>query len=263
VADYRQSFSGRYGRSFTGTAPGAPGPPGVPQDGPGPYYVPATAGDFATLGIAAPAHLYLAQEASGNLADTIGGVALVANGTPLYQQAYAGWTRTFSGFNQSASQRFAAAAASGPNPLTTDVLWLGYMVLNTLPSGVRGVIAAGANVGVAIVASGSLRLSVAGVTVDDATTRPDTDDLAHPIALLYDNTNSRVCMYTDEAKTAGTYAAATDGLKGFGGNVIGATSPPASAGVFWGCCWTGADARLTDAQVKTRLQTLGWTIPWS
>jgi hypothetical protein len=245
--------------------PCAVGGPAVPQDGPGlAIYVPNDAQDFTDLGLTPPTHLFLAQEASGNLADSIGAFTLTANATPLYQQARSGWTRTFTGFNQVANQRVAGGAGVGPNPATTDVLWVGYMVSDTLPGAARGVMAVGANVVVMLInTTGALRLSVAGVTVDDTTTRPDLDDLVHPIVILHDATNSRTVLYTDEAKTPGTFAAATDGTKGFGGNAVGSASPPAASGVFWGAVWTGADARLSDAQVKTLLQTLGWTIPWT
>lgn len=209
--------------------------------------------------------IYLCQEASGNLADTgPGAVALVPNGTPLYNQAVAGWTRTFAGFNQTAAQRFSVGAGTGPNPATTDVFWCFLMVADTLPSAARGLVAAGANcVTMYVNATGALRLSIAGVTVDDTTTRPDVSNLVHPIGLLQDATNSRTGLFTDAAKTLGTFAAATDGTKGFGGNAIASASPPASCGSVYGFRFTGANARLSDAQVKSLYQWLGYTVPWT
>jgi hypothetical protein len=205
-----------------------------------------------------------AQEASGNLVGT-GPAAfnLVAQATPLFQQAMAGWTRTVSAFNQTAGQRFGVNAAVGPNPASVSVLWIGYMVMDTLPGAVRGVINIGGNCGIGLVnASGNLRLHMAGVTVDDSTTLPPTDNLVHPFVVLHDLTGSRVILYTDEAKTVGTYAAATDGVKGFGAGIF-STSTPALSGVLIGAVASGANAELTDAQVKTLLQNLHWTIPWS
>lgn len=224
--------------------------------------VPANAYQFG-LGGYTVSHLYLCQEASGNLTDSIGGVTLTANATPLYQQAMAGWDRDFVGFSQAASQRFTAAGGVGPNPATTDVFWCAYMVLDTLPGGLRGVLAAGANCAVIMSAAGALRLSIAGVTVDDSTTRTDLDDLVHPIGLLQDATNTRTGLFTDEAKTLGTHAAATDGLKGIGGNTVSGSSPPALAGSLYMFVMTGAAARMSDAQIKSLYQWLGWTVPWS
>jgi hypothetical protein len=205
-----------------------------------------------------------AQEASGNLVGTgPSAFDLVANATPLYQQAVPGWTRTASAFSQVAAQRFCVNAGTGPNPASTSVLWLGYWIADTLPGAVRGFINVGGNCGVGLVnASGNLRLHMAGVTIDDSTTLPPTDNLVHPCVVKYDLVNSAVVLYTDEAKTVGTFAVATDGLKGFGAGLF-SISTPALSGVLIGAVASGANAALSDAQVKTLLQNLGWTPPWS
>lgn len=225
--------------------------------------VPANAYQFS-LGGYTVAHIFPCQEASGNLVDVISGLTLTANATPLYQQAVPGWTRTASAFNQTASQRFAAGAGTGPNPATTDVFWCSLEIADTLPSGVRGMLAVGANCVVNYVnATGALRLSVAGVTVDDTTTRPDLSNAVFPLGLQQDATNSRTGMFTDAAKTAGTHAAATDGTKGIGGNAVGSASTPALSGSLYIFVMTGANARMSDAQVKALYEWLGFTVPWS
>lgn len=224
--------------------------------------VPSNAFQWSMLGYT-PTHLFLCQEASGNLADTIGALTLTANATPLYQQTVTNWTRKFVGFSQAAAQRFSAAAGVGPNPATTDVFWLAYYVSDAAPGGVRGLLNAGANLGVGLVnGSNNVRLSIAGVTADDSTTNPVGDDLVHPLGLLQDATNSRTGLFLDEAKTLGTHAAATDGTKGLGAGVFSA-SAPANSGAVYLVIFTGANARLSDAQIKTLYQTLGWTVPWS
>lgn len=227
--------------------------------------VPTNAFQYGMAGLTIASE-WQAQEAAGNLAGTgPSAFTLTANGTPLYQQAVGGWTRTASAFNQALSQRFSAAAATGPNPAATSVLWFGYMVAQTAPGGSRGMMAAGTNLGIGLINTGNvLRLSVVGVNTDDSTTNPVGDDLVHPMVMKYDRTNSVVTFYTDEAKTAGTYnSGATDALKGFGGCTLFSTSPPALCGVLLGAVASGASAELSDAQVKTFLQNLGWTIPWS
>lgn len=237
---------------------------GVDVDATSGIGVPSTAFQWQMVGLTI-ASGWACQEAAGNLAGYgPSSFTLTANATPLYQQAVAGWSRTASAFNQTVNQRFAAAAATGPNPASTSVLWLGYMVSDTLPGGVRGMMNAGGNLGIGFVnGSGNLRIHVVGVTADDSTTLPDADNAVHPIVLKYDRTNSVATMYTDEAKTAGTYnSGGTDGNKGFGGGVFSA-SPPALSGVLIGCVASGANAELSDAQIKTILQNLGWTIPWT
>jgi hypothetical protein len=229
--------------------------------------VPSTEFQFTMLGVTLTS-AWLAQEASGNLAG-LGPSAftLTANATPLYQQAVTGWTRTASAFNQTSGQRFAATSGTGPNPSSTSVLWLGYMVADTIPGGVRGLMnaAGGAGTGVAIGyvnGSGNLRLHCVLVETDDSTTLPATDNLVHPFVLKYDRTNSAVVMYTDEARTVGTFSAlAADGLKGFGAGVYSA-SPPALCGVLYGFVLSGAAAELSDAQIRTLLEDLHWSVAW-
>jgi PKD repeat protein len=76
----------------------------VGRDGPSNWYVPQTAAQFTALGLAAPDWLYLCQEASGDLAPTIGAISLVAAGTGhLYQQSVTGWTRKFVGLDGATS----------------------------------------------------------------------------------------------------------------------------------------------------------------
>lgn len=227
--------------------------------------VPLNAFQWSLLG-RTPTALWLCQEAAGavNLADSIGSLTLTANATPLYQQAVAGWTRTASAFNQNTNQRFTMPSGTGPSPATTSTLWLAYWVNQTAPGGLRGIMAAASNVFIANSNIGNvLRVSVVGVTADDATTNPVGDDLVHPLVLLYDRTNSRAMMYTDEAATTGTYnAGATDGNKGIGG-ITGATgSTAALSGSLYFVMFQGAAAELDDAAVRSLLQALNWTVAW-
>lgn len=112
---------------------------GVTQDAASLKYVPAVAGEWtqtlAVSGIASgnPIDWYLCQEAAGNLASSGAGLVLTANGAPLYQQNVTGWTRKGVGFTNAANQRFTAAAATGPNPSTTSMLWLWYLSITAAP----------------------------------------------------------------------------------------------------------------------------------
>ncbi len=227
--------------------------------------VPSTAFQWTMLGVTI-ASGWLAQEASGNLAGFgPSAFTLTANATPLYQQAVTGWTRTASAFSQVVGQRFMAAAGTGPNPASTSVLWFGYMVAQTAPGGSRGLVSAGGNVAIGnINGANVLRLACVGVNTDDSTTDPVADDLVHPIVLKYDRTNSAVVLYTDEAKTVGTFnSGATDNNKGFGGGPLFTASTPALSGVLIGAVCSGANAELSDATIKALLQALGWSPPWS
>ena len=251
------SESATLGNSITSV--GAP-----PLDGPSSaIYVPQNAADFTFLGLTAPNSLWLMQESSGNLSDSIGSLTLTANGTPLYQQSVTNWTRKGIGFNGGTNQRMAAASGTGPSPASTSTLWLGYCVFTGgSPAAGKGFMFGGATPFLQQTSTDRIRITGPGSnTADDATTLPGADATVHPIAMLYDRTNSRISVYTNEAKTAATYnSGATDGQKGFGG--MGAVTASATFSVVWGAMWSGSAAEMSDANVKSLLQGLGWTIPW-
>lgn len=72
--------------------------PNVTRDPTSGRYIPQNATEWTSLlagtGISNPSHLWLCQEVSpSNLTDSIGGtMTLLRSGTPLYQQAVAGWS---------------------------------------------------------------------------------------------------------------------------------------------------------------------------
>ena len=241
----------------------------IPVDDTSGKGVPVNAFQWSLVGLTIN-HLYLCQEASpNNLADSgPGGIALTANGNPLYQQTVAGWTRLAVGFNQTAAQRFAMNSGVGPNCATTASFWLIYAQLPTAGSGTRGVLNAGSNVGIGLVNTNpwNLRYLVGAGQVDDSTTGPVQDDLVHPISQLHDPTTAtgatRDVMYTDEAKTIATPAAGTEGTKGIGGGAF-STSPP-DARVLLAVLATGTNVPPSDAAVKLIFNRLKWNVTaWS
>jgi uncharacterized repeat protein (TIGR01451 family) len=237
----------------------------VSKDATSGIYVPASSTEMTNLGLFAAANtLWLSQEASGNLADSIGALTLTANATPGYQAAITGWTRKGVALTDgTANQRFGATTGVGPDPSTTSSAWLVYVKLTTAtPAATRGVLGLASNVSVQHTSGADqIKIVCVGVTTAGATTY--TDGSVHPLLLVYDRTNSRVKAYTDKEVITGTYGAgATDGNKGFGTG--GSVSTPAGGNVLYGALWTGANAESlsTSATAKTLLQTLGWTIPW-
>ncbi len=119
----------------------------VNRDGPEQWYVPLSAANYVTLGLAAPDYMWLCGEASGNLASTIGSLSLLKNGSSeTYQNVVPGWTRPFlglSGVNSSgwrtvsalldlaAGQSFAMFALAGNEPQTTGTRSLALMAGTT------------------------------------------------------------------------------------------------------------------------------------
>lgn len=240
---------------------------GVTKDATSNKYVPANSSEWTTfrtagsLSTANPNSLWLCQETSGNLSDSIGSLTLTANATPTYDNAVTGWTRKGLGFTQVANQRFGAAAGVGPSPATTSQMWLWIVTVTATPAATRGIcqVSNGATVLQGLLTSTPrARINVGGTTTD-GTNSPATETNGMPVVLLYDRSGSRAMLYTSQEKITGTYSAGVvDGVKGIGAG----TSFPGFC--VYGAMWSGAAAEaFTDANVKSLLQTMGFTIPWS
>ncbi len=236
---------------------------GVSRDATSNIYLPANASQWTTfraaagLSIANPNSLWLCQEASGNLADSIGSLTLAAVSTPTYQNAVAGWTRKGVGAN-SAADSFQAANGVGPSVATTSQTWLALFFMSSPPAGARDVVGSG-NVTGQIGATGAGAIKVIGTTNNGAT---NVTGAVSPWVVKYNRTGSEAKLFTLADKITGTYnAGTTDGVKGIGA-LVGAGS--AALG-FWlyACMWSGADAEISDANLKALLQAMGFTIPWS
>ncbi len=231
--------------------------------------VPANASEWSNfittngLTLATPDYLHLCQEASGNLADTIGGLTLTANGTPAYQQSITGWTRkAVRGNGTTAAQRF--LNGSGPNPSTTSVAQFFYLQTAGFDATVRYISCIGTvdNLSVIGIVSGVSTLRVRQ-SANIATGTGDYANRVTPCLLVYNQTTGQSALYTDLEKikpgATGTPASNT-------GYSLGPASGGtwASSGVLYFAGWTGAGATaFTDATAKTFLQALGYTVPWS
>lgn len=221
---------------------------------------------YNALSVAVPNSLWLCQEASGNLADSIGSLTLTAFATPLYQQSVSGWTRKGVGFTDTTvNQRFTAASGTGPDPGATSVTFLWLMSVTATPASTRTQ-AMISDTGTTqftlrVLTTPALRAVVFNVNANG--TDDPTNDGIQPMALKYDRVNSEAKVYTGVEKIAGTYnAGVLDGHKGIGGgNVAGVT--PATGQCVYGCMWSGANAAISDANMKALLVAMGFSIPWS
>lgn len=235
---------------------------GVPKDGPGNVYLPGSAANFTSLGLVVPDSLWLCQEASGNLADSIGAVPLTANAAPAYQQAVTGWAAKAVQFTDgTALQRFAAAIGVGPTPVTTSSLWGWYVSVLSAPVANRVLtsVADGAVMQRSqILTTKFLRDNCNAVTADGTTDMTTVGvDL---IFVQYDRANSVAAVYSSHEKLVTTYSAlVVDALKGIGAT---AGAPPSSQ-FLRGWMYQGAKAEISSAAVKAIYTGLGWSPPWS
>lgn len=227
--------------------------------GAGGVYVPTTSAEFTALGITAPSSLWLAQEASGNLTDSLGTLTLSANASPLYTQQVAGWARYGVGFNEQTAQRFQAAAGVGPDVATQSVAWLVYLKLAGVQGGTRRVLHAAegfTTTGVQVAITTSNQLQLRCVNVGTTGSYDYNDGAVHPVLLAYNRTAGTVRIYTDKEQINGTYSAgAVDAAKGWG----------ASAGtsflgqILYGFAAGGATA---EGYAKSTLSALGWSLAY-
>lgn len=231
-------------------------------------YAPASSAEWTTFMAAAglaggnPSSLWLCQEPSGNLADSIGSVALTVGDSPLFGQTLAGWTRKFLAITATTVQAFTAALGAGPNPATESVAWLLYVATTTTPGGNRNVIygsGSAAPVGVDHIVSGNKLMIRCGANTTNSV-GAYTLATAYPLFLVYNRTASSVAVFTDQEALTGTFAAVTDGTKGIGATQ-GSGDSSMKCGYITAFRGTAAEQFTTSGSRKL-LTTAGFSIPW-
>ena len=237
---------------------------GVSKDATSLKYVPNTLAQaqttMRTAGMASghdPSYLWRAQEAAGNLADSIGIATLTAANAPGYQAAVAGWTRKAVTWADGTNAQF-ANFADIPNLNANSIALLMYVFTSNTPAANRNVCGVGnatvsdvqATTGQKYQVTDSAAVAVAGTVNYGAGVRP--------MLLVYDLTGLNLKLYTDAEIITGVYNLTSGGGLWIGG--VTALSP--TGGCLYAAGWTGTAAEFTDAQARSLLQTLGWTVAW-
>jgi hypothetical protein len=229
---------------------------GVTRDATSLKYAPSNAAEWATtLAVAGitsgnPASCWTFQELSGDAIDTIGSRPFVAAGTPLYQQTVSGWARKECRCVENTSDKFSATI---PAANANSGLVIMYMRVHNVPSVVRKLfeyptIYAEVSTHPRLVADGG-NLLVG--TVDPGNT-------VHAMILRSNATLLQEAFITESEVLAPTWFIDI----GTAMHVSGSGSDGAGVGIMWAAFFSGASAELTNAQTKTLLQTLGWTVAW-
>lgn len=237
-----------------GPVRGSGGIPGVTRDSSG-KYIPQSAGEWTALMAAAglatgnPSSLWKMQEASGDLADSVGSLTFTATGSPLYQQSVSGW-----------SSKAVALVEAGPSffsttPVLAGVSFLGiFYVVTGTPSTAR-VVVEHPDLYAELNAVPQYR-SNGGSLVTGSVTVPAG---AHALALSYNSGGGAEGVYWEGEKIQSaivTFGNAPVRL----GHEAGGGAPMS---VLYGAAFTGTAAELTPTQIKALLTTLGWTVAWS
>jgi hypothetical protein len=228
----------------------------VAKDAASNKYVPANPTQWATTttiaGVPSISLGWDMQDVAGSLAPSVGAISLASEGSrQAYRQAIAGWTRLGV---QSLADGWLTSDASLPDISTTDTVALVYAKQN---------IAGATNVDMtwvgALATAAKARVTLAkkiqalsGATTGVAGASDPTGSI-RPYVININATT--ITLYTDQEKvTVAKGAASGKGLYVVGG-LLGDDATFTLAGL-----WA---ATMTDAQVKSLLQTLNWTIPWS
>jgi len=235
---------------------------GVSRDAARGVYLPADTTEWdafrsaGSLSIANPSNLWLMQEGSGNLADSIGAVALTASGTRSYLQSVSGWTRKAIGTTDGTAGAWQVASGVGPSPASTSVAALSLSLLPA-PAAERNVfamtLAASNLIVVNQTAAGLLKLYLKAGSATGAVSHADGN--VHPLMIVYDRTNSTAKLYTDLEIVTAAYDTVLDGTKGWGGT-------PSAARHLYGAWWSGADAEMSQAQVRALFVAMGFSVAW-
>jgi hypothetical protein len=226
--------------------------------------VPATAQQWRDLMTAAglqpiaPTNLWLVQETSGALADTIGTIPLVPVNNVSYANTVPGWSRRALGTIDADGDQGFRSNGTGNLDGTSYALLL-YASVPTLPAVPRSLAGVGAAQDHRYAAVGATMFSARGsVGSPGVGVAPPGSDV-HPLLIEVNmSANPQFAIYTDKEKITAPYMA-PQGL----GNLVmigaaGFGSP--NARYLYAAMWKGTAAQFSDADAKALLTRLGWTV---
>ena len=250
----------RFGIQF-GTTSGGDPLSSVSRDATSGIYCPATLGEWTTVmsaaGIASgnPSIINLLQDASGNPTDASGnGFALTASGTPVdYQQAVSGWSRFAITGSDGGTGVLDNTSASLPDPTAASLMMLTYAITTATPAAIRNYQVWG---------TGTITTTRINTTprfqgLSGASTTTGTAAITgpvRPIVMQFDRTNNVVRCATDLEILTPAIAATAGKRHRISLDVTG--------GYLYNATFFNAAAEMSQANIKTLLQTLGWTIAW-
>lgn len=228
--------------------------------------VPASATEWTNLMTAAglatgnPSLLWLSQEASGNLADTIGAFTGTAAGA-AYAQTVSGWTRK--GVLLTGAATVQNAAAGLPAIDSASMLVLSYALFPATVTTTRSVVTLGTTFGAQAAANFNTGPKItAQVDPNASNGAATTFSAVHPLVVQVDRVHTAALVCTEQEKLAPALTSTPSGKAiVLGGDNVQTWFSGQETHMYTAAFFNAA-AALTQAQVKTLLQTLGWTVAW-
>lgn len=246
---------------------------GVTLDALGNKHFPANATEWNLLLTAAgigsggsnlPSLLWNCQEVSGNLADSIGTFTGTASGATFTYQASTGYTRK--GLTLAGTTATVANTDAGlPDLSTTSALVLTVEFTPSSAGSVRNHVQLTPTIAsrAALSMNATSRiLQESGATFGTGTINNGFSTVI-PYALRVNRTSGQQTAFTALDKNTITIDAAVTGKALIAGGDSVIADPPGVQRLMYLVEWFGAAAEMTDAQIKTLLQTLGWSVSWT
>lgn len=233
----------------------------VAQDASSSKYAPASSAQWTqAMGVAGissgnPKYGWGCQEASGSLASFLTAGDLTQFGGAVFETVVAGWARK-------AVQIGGGGAfynTSIGNTATTSYMWLAYIRVPSTPGaadlavnvgGGADIRSAGVNTTPAYRAQGNGVVAVEGAS--------NIATAVRPVVLLFNRATTEFSVMTDQEKITTAWVDPTSGAAAYislGDGVL--------VEVLYAVLFEGTAAQLSRTQVKTLLQTLGWSPGWT
>lgn len=236
-------------------------PPTAFQDRQSGIYVPQTAAEMASLGNAAPDHVWLLQEPSGNLADSAGTATLTGAGTRLYQQTIPGWETKAIGTVYTTQGYWYSQDPSLPDLSTTSQTYLLFWRFNSAPASTQHISLNGltgpGNGALQLRSDADCKPVVYRGTTLGRTTFGYCDGVVHALMVSYDRTNSVLTITTERERKVEMFAAAT-GAEVMIGGVHNLDQQFLAA-----YAWDGVNGEMTAQQQWDLVASLGFAMEWA
>lgn len=225
----------------------------------------------SSLVVGSPEHLWLFQDASGNLAAAVGGKTLTMTGTPLYQQSETGWSRKFIGSNTgvAAANRSASNATMSANTVSTMLLMYARIVQPAAGHQRMSYGGASSNALEGIASSNNVRYRTGASAANGSTSHVGS---VQPYVIVHDPSGTgRMGLFTPlerktfDAGTSPAYAARAGTTVAFTFSL--GTDATSNTIIGYGAGWSGATVQFADITamenaVRALLVGLGWTVVW-
>lgn len=238
----------------------APSGIAVTRDATSNIYTPISSAEWATFRSAfsltapAPDSLWLLQESSGNAADSIGAFTLTATGTVTYQQSATGWTRKGVGTTDNVASHFTTTSGSLPLGGAASQTTLLIAIVPSAPAANRSLY--NGQTGTTIRINSTPRaVCISGANTSTGTVSPV--GAVRPYVYRENFTAASSTLMTDQEKLVPTHGTIS------GRNLsLGSSSAAAAAVIVYACAWYSAAAEIADADVRSLLQAMGFTVSW-